>query len=354
MSELSLYRKYRPQEFDEVLGQEHIVKALKTAIKEKNISHAYLFSGGRGTGKTSVARIFAKAIGTSNSDLYEMDAASNRGIDEVRELKEAVLTLPFESEYKVYIIDEVHMMTKEAFNALLKTLEEPPSHVIFILATTEPDRLPETILSRCQHFMFKKPNHAILKQMIEKVAKKEGFEIEKEAVDLIAVLGDGSFRDTHGVIQKTLAFSKKGKITEEDVVTISGAPKKSLIHDFIIALNKKDYGKALIIISEVEKGNYDFKIFINLILDKVRQIILLRFAPQMIESKKQELGEEDFKFVQTLSGKEGENITSKTLASLLIAEGESSRSDTPAIPLEIAVIEATEREQPKFQEVKRL
>jgi DNA polymerase-3 subunit gamma/tau len=339
----TLYRKYRPQEFDEVLGQEHIVKALKSAIKEEKISHAYLFSGGRGTGKTSVARIFAKAIGTSNNDLYEMDAASNRGIDEVRALKEAVLTLPFESKYKVYIVDETHMMTKEAFNALLKTLEEPPSHVIFILATTEPDRLPETILSRCQHFMFKKPNHAILKQMVEKVAKKEGFEIEKEAVDLIVVLGDGSFRDTHGVLQKAISLSKKNKITEEDVVSISGAPKKSLVQDFILALGSGEVGKALSIINDVEEGNFDFKVFLNLVIEKVRQIMLLRFAPELIETKKQEFSEEDFKFIQNLSGKGGENITSKTLSRLLVAQGESARSDMPAIPLEIVVMELSEK-----------
>lgn len=343
MSELSLYRKYRPQEFDEVLGQEHIVKALKSAIKEEKVSHAYLFSGGRGTGKTSVARIFAKAIGTSNNDLYEMDAASNRGIDEVRALKEAVLTLPFESKYKVYIVDETHMMTKEAFNALLKTLEEPPSHVIFILATTEPDRLPETILSRCQHFMFKKPNHAILKQMVEKVAKKEGFEIEKEAVDLIVVLGDGSFRDTHGVLQKAISLSKKNKITEEDVVSISGAPKKSLVQDFILALGSGEVSKALSIINDVEEGNFDFKVFLNLVIEKVRQIMLLRFAPELIETKKQEFSEEDFKFIQNLSGKGGENITSKTLSRLLVAQGESARSDMPAIPLEIVVMELSEK-----------
>jgi DNA polymerase-3 subunit gamma/tau len=343
MSELSLYRKYRPQEFDEVLGQEHIVRALKSAIKEEKISHAYLFSGGRGTGKTSVARIFAKAIGTSNNDLYEMDAASNRGIDEVRALKEAVLTLPFESKYKVYIVDETHMMTKEAFNALLKTLEEPPSHVIFILATTEPDRLPETILSRCQHFMFKKPNHAILRQMVEKVAKKEGFEIEKEALDLVVVLGDGSFRDAHGVLQKAISLAKKNKITEEDVVSISGAPKKSLVQDFILALGALEVSKALSIINDVEEGNFDFKVFLNLVIEKVRQIMLLRFSPQLVETKKQEFSDEDFKFIQNLSGKGGENITSKTLSRLLVAQGESARSDMPAIPLEIAVIETGEQ-----------
>jgi len=169
-----LYRKYRPQSLKEVIGQDHIVKTLEGAIKLGNISHAYLFAGSRGTGKTSVARILARAVGTSSNDISEIDAASNRGIDNVRELREAVNTLPFESPYKVYIIDEVHMLTKEAFNALLKTLEEPPKHVIFILATTELEKLPETVVSRCQLFTFKKPSQMILREMIVKVAKKEG------------------------------------------------------------------------------------------------------------------------------------------------------------------------------------
>ena len=152
MSE-ALYRKYRPENFDEVLGQDHIVTTLSESLKLGNVAHAYLFSGGRGTGKTTMARILARAVNCSENDLYEIDAASNRGIDDIRELREAVNTLPFESPYKVYIIDEVHMLTKEAFNALLKTLEEPPAHALFILATTEMDKLPETIVSRCQTFI---------------------------------------------------------------------------------------------------------------------------------------------------------------------------------------------------------
>ena len=157
MSESVLYRKYRPQSFKEVLGQEHVVEALEGAIRLGRVAHAYLFSGSRGTGKTSVARILAKALGTSETDLYEIDAASNRGIDDIRLLRDGVSAVPFESKRKVYIIDEVHMLTKEAFNALLKTLEEPPPHVIFILATTELEKVPETIISRCQTFSFKRP-----------------------------------------------------------------------------------------------------------------------------------------------------------------------------------------------------
>ncbi len=161
MEHSALYRKYRPEAFSEIIGQEHIVTALSGALKEEKISHAYIFFGGRGTGKTTTARIVAKALGTDPSDLYEIDAASNRGIDNIRELRENVGTLPFNSKYKVYIIDEVHMLTKEAFNALLKTLEEPPSHVVFILCTTELEKVPETIISRCQEFTFRKPSEKI-------------------------------------------------------------------------------------------------------------------------------------------------------------------------------------------------
>jgi DNA polymerase-3 subunit gamma/tau len=160
-----LYRKYRPNDWGDVIGQDHIVNVLENSIKLKKISHAYLFSGSRGTGKTSIARIFANALGISPNDIYEIDAASNRGIDDIREIRDGVNVLPLESTHKVYIIDEVHMLTKEAFNAILKTLEEPPAHAIFILATTETEKIPETVVSRCQVFSFKKPNREIQKKI---------------------------------------------------------------------------------------------------------------------------------------------------------------------------------------------
>ena len=171
MSNIAFYRKYRPSSFKEVLGQKNIVEALKGAIDQGRIFHAYLFTGSRGTGKTSIARIFAKEIGTSDKDIYELDAASNTSVEDIREIIEGSRTLPFESEKKVYIIDEVHMLSKSAFNAFLKTLEEPPKHVVFIMATTETHKLPTTVVSRCQSFSFKKPSNEIIRKALERVAK---------------------------------------------------------------------------------------------------------------------------------------------------------------------------------------
>ncbi len=186
----ALYRKYRPQNFEQVIGQSHVVSLMEEAVKNGHPSHAYLFTGGRGLGKTTVARIFAKELGTAPVDIYEIDAASNRGIDDIRDLREEVRTFPMESKYKVYIIDEVHMLTKDAFNALLKTLEEPPAHAIFILATTEFDKVIETIRSRCTILHFRQPDNITLEKYISDIAKNEGVQITDGAALLITLLAD--------------------------------------------------------------------------------------------------------------------------------------------------------------------
>ena len=260
----ALYRKYRPHSFAEVRDQDHIVTVLEGAIKKDTIPHALLFSGTRGTGKTTLARIFASAIGASELDTYEIDAASNRGIDDVRELKEAVYTLPYESKFKVYIIDEVHMLTKEAFNALLKTLEEPPAHVIFILATTEEEKLLDTILSRCQVFRFNSPSRAVLTTLAIDVAKKEGFTLSPEAADLIALAADGSFRDALGIVQKVILASGDAIGSADEVASIIGAPKTSIILALIEALHTKDKEKALEAISIVAAEPVSMKLFARL------------------------------------------------------------------------------------------
>ena len=238
-SYVALYRKYRPHTFKDVVGQEQVVDLLVNSIKQNKISHAYLFCGGRGTGKTSVARIVAREIGCNPEDIIEIDAASNRGIDEIRELREAVRTAPFSSPYKIYIIDEAHMLTKEASNALLKTLEEPPSHVIFILATTDPEKLPATIVSRCQKVTFKNPSHEVLSRQLTHVAEKEGFTLNPDSATLVALHGKGSYRDALGILEQVLAVSDK-KIDHEQVRSLLGSSEPEFLLSLAEALCKKD------------------------------------------------------------------------------------------------------------------
>lgn len=338
MSDLVLYRKYRPKNFSEVLGQNHITQTLKQAIQLGNISHAYLFSGTRGTGKTTVARILAQEIKCTVNDLNEIDAASNRGIDDIRELREAVNVLPFESPYKVYIIDEVHMLTKDAFNALLKTLEEPPRHVVFVLATTEMEKIPETIVSRCQTFVFKKPSQQILTEVVLNTAKKEKVKLEKGAEELIALLGDGSFRDTLGILQKVISASADKKISLSEVEKITGAPNGKLVNDFILALVEKDIETGLKKIKIALENNIDMQIFVRLILHKVRIILLLRFSQEAEKMFQEELSEVDFKFLQMLSKKTDSQINGGLISELIDVSAQIKLSYIPQLPLEMLLI----------------
>ncbi len=337
MSEV-LYRKYRPQSFKEVLGQEHVVEALERAIKLGRVSHAYLFSGSRGTGKTSVARILGKALGTSEVDLYEIDAASNRGIDDIRLLRDGVAMVPFESKYKVYIIDEVHMLMKEAFPALLKTLEEPPPHVVFILATTELEKVPETIISRCQTFTFKRPSQKILKETAERISKKEGFTIESPAAELVALLADGSYRDAQGILQKAMGMSADAKITLREVEKVTGSPKGTLVNALIEALEKKDAAAGLSAIGKASEQNIDTKLFAKLLLAKLRFVLLLRNAPEMEKKIEEEVTAEDFAFLKKLALAEKSNINSALLLEFLNVYDLIGYAALPELPLELAVL----------------
>lgn len=334
----ALYRKYRPADWGEVLGQGHVIKALQGAIAQGKIAHAYLFAGSRGTGKTSIARIFARAVQTADSDLYEIDAASNRGIDDVRALRESVQTLPFESPYKVYIIDEVHMLTKEAFNALLKTLEEPPHFVIFILATTELNKVPDTIVSRCQTFTFKKPTQTILKELVMDVAKKEGYRIDPASADLIALLGDGSFRDTHGILQKVLSSAGEKTVTQEEVERITGAPKTVLVNDLLVGAATGDTERALQAIRAARDENVDMKTFAKLLLRKMRAALLMRFDAGYSSRMAEEFTEEDAAFLKKIAGDRQAKLTGDTIIAFLDAHDRIGSSAIPELPLELAVV----------------
>jgi DNA polymerase III subunit gamma/tau len=349
MHDLALYRKYRPEKFSEVLGQDHIVEVLQSSIPNNKVSHAYLFVGSRGTGKTTVARIFAKEIGVSVNDLYEIDAASNRGIEDIKELRDGVRVLPFDSKYKVYIIDEVHMLSKDAWGALLKTLEEPPKHVIFILATTELHKVPETIISRCQVFTFKKASESVMKKMLGDVAKKEGFELDGGSLELLSILGDGSFRNVLGELQKVLNFfvkdkekSKKLKIGMEEVERITGAPKSTLVNEFLSAIAEKNLEKGMLTVRKASDSNLDIKLFTKLIIEKFREAMILRYAPKVLG----ENTESDSEFLKNLLKEDkGGMLRSHTLAILLEAYQNIDNAFISELPLELALVKILGGEQ---------
>ena len=332
-----LYRTHRPLTFADVRGQDHIVKVLEASIKNKSHAHAYLFVGTRGTGKTSVARILARELGVTDKDLYEIDAASHTGVDNIRDLREAVNVLPFESPYKFYIIDEAHMLSKAAWNALLKTIEEPPPHAMFVLATTERDKVPDTIQSRCQIYTFKQPTREMLATVLADVAKKEGFTLEKSAAELIALLAEGSFRDALSILQKVLSVSSDKKVDIAEVETVSGAPRGELIRTLMRALAEKNSGDALKAIEEAVASNLDMRTLTRLLIHRMRVVLLMRYAPDIAEHIATELTESDVALAKEIVKNPG--VTSETLRALLRAYGDMAYAAVPHVPLELAVIE---------------
>ena len=339
MSEIALYRKYRPATFKDVIGQDQVVAALKGAIEEENVGHAYLFYGSRGTGKTSIARIFAKELGAADVDIHEIDAASYTGVDHIRALREEAQNLPFAGSRSVYIIDEVHMLSKSAFNAFLKMLEEPPSHVVFILATTELEKVPDTVQSRCQVFTFKRPTAKVVADMVAKVAKAEGYTLEKASAELIGLLAGGSFRDAHSILQKVIASSSDKKLTVEEVETITGAPKGALIAQVIEGLSKGDANAALTAVSAAVGDNADMEVFTSILLDRVRVLLLLRYAPDFGKKLAEDLTDDVRESLVVFAKDTGSKINSDTLKKLIAAAIDSSRAPLPQLPLEVAIME---------------
>lgn len=338
MSELALYRKYRPQTFAQVLGQDEVIPVLERAVADKNVSHAYLFSGGRGTGKTTVARIFAAAIGCKPSDLMEIDGASNRNIDDIRELRGGVTTMPFESPYKVYIIDEVQMLTREAWGALLKTLEEPPAHVVFILATTDREKIPDTIVSRCQSFVFRQPTFDELKTFAIDVAKKEKVKLDGPSAEIVAMFGDGSYRDTLSVLEKVLLRGKEGALNVDTVARVVGAPTHDLINRVLRSIESGDISDGLLAVRQADKDHVEMKAYLKLLLHKLRAVLLLRYAPKFAKEFTDEFTPDDLALLSELASSKEKKINSHVLYEFLEASRRLGFSAVRSLPIELALI----------------
>ena len=359
MSFLALYRRYRPTTFDKVIGQDHIVQTLINQIKTDRIGHAYLFTGSRGTGKTSTAKIFAKAINCknpvngspcgkcecclalndpSNIEVLEIDAASNNGVNEIRELRENVQYPPVVCRYKVYIIDEVHMLTGAAFNALLKTLEEPPKHVVFILATTEVHKIPATILSRCMRFDFRLISTEQIASLIASIYDEVGKEYEKEAVNAIAVAGEGSIRDALSIADTALSVNS-GKLTYDNVTEILGSCNSKVLNDFVLNLVKGNAGKVLDTIDELFSQGKSAGVLIKDITAYIRNVLIAKTCsnPNAILS----LPDKKFLEIESVAKLASENRLIRILEIFADAENTLRYSNHPRVLFETCAVKAT-------------
>jgi len=354
-----LYRKYRPQDFDSFSGQEHIIKTIKNEIKNDAIAHAYLFCGHRGTGKTSLARLFAKAINCQNRkgfepcnecvsckeinkgsaiDLIEIDAASNRGIDDVKSLRESIKYRPTLLKYKVLILDEAHQLSKDAANALLKILEEPPEYVVFILATTEAHKMIPTILSRCQRFDFHKLTIDEIVQKLEKIINQEDVKIDEDALRVIALSANGSLRDAEGILTQVINFSSGNDIKLENVKSILNLSDLNSIINFTETLIKKDIPKAIKDLNEeIEKG-LNIEEFSKTLINYLRKLLILKIDKGLLDDILIGETDEDKKIILKQSDSFNEEELKNLLNLLLEAEGKRKFSSIAQLPLELALI----------------
>ncbi|WP_289139974.1 DNA polymerase III subunit gamma/tau [uncultured Brevibacillus sp.] len=320
MAYTALYRVYRPQMFQDVVGQEHVTITLRNALRESRLSHAYLFNGPRGTGKTSAAKIMARAVNCeqpidgepcnqcetckaisngSVTDVLEIDAASNRGVEEIRDIRDKVKFAPSDVRYKVYIIDEVHMLTTEAFNALLKTLEEPPSHVIFILATTEPHKLPATIISRCQRFDFHRIPLKVMVNLLQKICESQGVRVEEQALQLVAKMAEGGARDALSLLDQAISYSKD-EVRASDIMQITGTVAQTYFSVLAHHIVRRDVAQVMEQFDQVMVQGKDPEQFLHDFLYYYRDMLLLKTAPQLEEIVERTMIDDQFAEVAKL------------------------------------------------------
>ena len=364
---LVLYRKYRPKTFAEIVGQEYTVKILTNAVASGMISHAYLFAGPRGTGKTTLGRLLAKSVNCQNRkegeyepcnecescqeinqgnsiDLIEIDAASNSGVEEIRDLKEGIRFVPTKSKYKVFIIDECHQLSLAAKNALLKTLEEPPAHAIFVLATTEIYKMIPTIISRCQRFDFRKLRIEEIVKRLETILKKEKVEYEEPALFLIAREATGSIRDAESLLDKIISFSGKGKPIKKEVVgELLGNIETELIIQFMEYLSEKDVKKAVSFLNEsIDKG-VNLPQFIKALNNYLREILLLKIYSQFEDSLISSLTSEEKEKIKGFAKKFSSEEIHSALEKFMEAENKMKYFSILQLPLELAIVEICEK-----------
>lgn len=356
MSYLVLARKWRPQVFEEVIGQKHVVKTLQNAIVSNRIAHAFLFTGQRGVGKTSIARILSKALNCQEGptpqpcgqctsckeivegnslDVLEIDGASNTGVDDVRELRESVKYVPSNSRYKIYIIDEVHMLSNNAFNALLKTLEEPPAHVIFMFATTEPHKIPPTVLSRCQRFDLRRLPLEALMEQLGKITSKEQVTISKQGLRWIASEAEGSMRDAQSILDRVISYAGE-QVKDKDITEVLGIVDKNLLKRTSQAILDKDAKGCLDVVSDLFHFGYDTKQFYQAFLEYLRNLIIVKIskdpAPLM------ELSQDECDVLREQVKDSGVEILQRLFDVWFKAEDEINRSSLPQIVLEMTLL----------------
>ena len=363
----ALYRAYRPQNFEDVVGQEHIVRTLKNQIENNNVGHAYLFTGTRGTGKTSTAKIFARAVNCENSinqepcnecevckdilhdnimDVVEIDAASNNSVDDIRELRENVKYSPTKAKYKVYIIDEVHMLSQGAFNALLKTLEEPPSYIIFILATTEPHKIPATILSRCQRFDFKRVTVKDMTSRMQKICKEEDIEVEDKALNLIARNSQGALRDALSILDQCISFGDN-KIEYKDAVELLGTVNVEQLFELSKCIIDQDTKTSLQILNEFVIWGKDIRNLINDLIDHFRNLMVCKVSSDLDEIIS--LPEETIQQLKLQSKDVDINDLIRVLNILSLTQDQMRSSSNPRVLAEVTMMKIA---QPMFDESK--